>query len=455
MSASSDTIVAKATANGRAGIGVLRISGALVREIADALLGAVPRPRRAVLRLFRDQHGHAIDQGIALFFPSPNSYTGEDVLELQGHGGPVVLETLAERIRELGARDAHAGEFSERAFLNDKMDLTQAEAVADLIDSASASAARAAMQSLRGAFSEAVADLQKDLIALRMHVEAAIDFPEEEIDFLSDAALLGRVDQVRERFDALAQRVEQGRRLTDGVSVVMIGAPNVGKSSLLNALLGEDAAIVTEIPGTTRDLVQADAHIAGVPLRLTDTAGLRETDDRVEQEGIRRSRRALADAEQVLVVVDASQPLGSQVDALTESLLPHQSVSVVCNKMDLVGASNDWPESVEVFGVSCSVFPVSALNGDGIPRLANSLADAVAGGDASEGQFTARQRHVTALTEARSHFDAGVSALEQTRAGELLAEELRLAQQSLESLTGRFTSDDLLGEIFSSFCIGK
>lgn len=457
MDSSSDTIAAKATAAGHAGIGVVRVSGPATAAIAEAVLGRLPQPRRAVFGDFKDASGRTIDQGIALFFPGPASYTGEDVLELQGHGGPMVLEALIQVVREAGARDARAGEFSERAFLNDKMDLTQAEAVADLIDSSSMQAARAAMRSLQGAFSEAVATLGQELILLRTHVEAAIDFPEEEIDFLDDAALRDRIAQVDESFRTLMVSVESGRKLADGITVVLAGAPNVGKSSLLNALLGDDTAIVTEIPGTTRDLIRADAVINGVPVHLTDTAGVRDTSDVIEREGIRRSYAAAASADHVLVVVDIrSDTLASDAAKLLGDLEKGTPASIVANKRDLSDETHKIPKTLRVLDRELPVFAVSALTGEGIESVASYLANEVAGtADATEGQFTARQRHVTLLEAARAHFDDGVAALESTRAGELLAEELRLAQQSLDGITGRFTSDDLLGEIFSSFCIGK
>ncbi|MEM6818198.1 MAG: tRNA uridine-5-carboxymethylaminomethyl(34) synthesis GTPase MnmE [Pseudomonadota bacterium] len=456
MDAPSDTIAAKATAAGHAGIGVVRVSGPATATIAEAVLGRLPEPRRAVFSNFRDLSGCTIDQGIALYFPGPASYTGEDVLELQGHGGPMVLEALMQAVREAGARDARAGEFSERAFLNDKIDLTQAEAVADLIDSSSMQAARAAMRSLQGAFSEAVTALQKELILLRTHVEAAIDFPEEEIDFLDDAALRDRIAQVNGSFSALMSSVESGRKLADGITVVLAGAPNVGKSSLLNALLGDDTAIVTEIPGTTRDLIRADAVINGVPVHLTDTAGVRDTADVIEREGIRRSYAAAATADHVLVVVDIrSDTLASDAESWLSDLETGTPASIIANKCDL-SAANDIPDALSVLNRELPVFSVSALTGEGVDAVAAYLASEVAGTtDATEGQFTARQRHMTLLEAARAHFDQGVAALEATRAGELLAEELRLAQQSLDGITGRFTSDDLLGEIFSSFCIGK
>mgnify|MGYP001795432449 CR=1 FL=1 len=457
MDAPSDTIAAKATAAGHAGIGVVRVSGPATATIAEALLGRLPEPRNAVFSNFRDPSGRTIDQGIALYFPGPASYTGEDVLELQGHGGPMVLAALLQAVRDAGARDARAGEFSERAFLNDKMDLTQAEAVADLIDSSSMQAARAAMRSLQGVFSEAVTALQKELILLRTHVEAAIDFPEEEIDFLDDAALRDRIAHVDGSFSALMSSVESGRKLADGITVVLAGAPNVGKSSLLNALLGDDTAIVTEIPGTTRDLIRADAVINGVPVHLTDTAGVRDTSDVIEREGIRRSYAAAATADHVLVVVDIrSDSLARDAASLLSDLETGTPASIIANKRDLSAAANDLQDTLSVLNRELPVCPVSALTGEGVDAVATFLASEVAGTtETTEGQFTARQRHMTLLEAARTHFDQGVAALEATRAGELLAEELRLAQQSLDGITGRFTSDDLLGEIFSSFCIGK
>ncbi|MEL7311609.1 MAG: tRNA uridine-5-carboxymethylaminomethyl(34) synthesis GTPase MnmE [Pseudomonadota bacterium] len=457
MSSTTDTIAAVATAPGRAGIGVVRISGPEVPNIARQLLGCLPKPRRAMLAHFHDAAGAVIDQGIALYFPGPASYTGEDVLELQGHGGPVVIASICQAAKAAGARDARPGEFSERAFLNDKIDLTQAEAVSDLIDSGSEAAARAAMQSLRGEFSKAVDQLLQALVLLRTHVEAAIDFPEEEIDFLDDAALNERIEQVAQQFDTLMSRVEVGKRLAEGVTVVLVGEPNVGKSSLLNALLEEETAIVTDVPGTTRDLVRADTVIRGVPVHLTDTAGLRDTTDIVEQEGIRRSRKAIEDAQHVLIVVDARTAQADEaIASVLKTLQPHQSATAVFNKRDLVDRGEANAEScLDIDGRSITKLLVSAKERRGIGELRALIGGALMGQNTGETPFTARQRHIASLTEARARFDAGVDALRATRAGELLAEELRLAQQSLDAITGRFTSDDLLGEIFSSFCIGK
>ena len=455
MESAGDTIAARATAAGRGGIGIVRVSGRTAAQVARSIVGHLPEPRVAGVATFRDAHGAPIDQGLVVWFPAPGSYTGEDVVELHGHGGPVVLELIMAAARAAGARDARPGEFSERAFLNGKLDLAQAEAVADLIDSGSAAAARAAVKSLQGAFSEAVTALQAAMVTLRVHVEAAIDFPDEEGDFLDDAALRGRIDAVRSAFDDLQARTRAGRRLADGARIVLAGAPNVGKSSLLNRLLGEEAAIVTEIPGTTRDLIRANAVVGGVPVELVDTAGLRPTDDVVEREGIRRSQGALADADLILLVVEASVPdVAAAAVPTVESLPDSTMLSVLCNKRDLA-PDRVLPGTVVLCDQPVPVLAVSAHDGAGIAELVAHLEDRIGHADTGEGQFTARQRHVAALDAARAHFDAGMAAFEAAHAGELLAEELRLAHDALGSITGRMSADDLLGEIFSSFCIGK
>ena len=446
---SADTIVARATAAGRGGVAVVRVSGpataALVREVA----GDLPRPREAELREFLDADGTPIDTGLVLWFPAPRSFTGEDVAEFQGHGGRVVVDLLIARLCSLGARPARPGEFSERAFLNDKLDLAQAEAIADLVDSGSAQAARAAVRSLQGAFSQAVHALVEQITTLRMHVEAAIDFPEEEIDFLDDAGLRARLDETRAAFDALQRRATQGRALNDGLTVVLAGAPNVGKSSLLNALSGDDTAIVTDIAGTTRDLIETTIDVAGLPVTLIDTAGLRETDDVVEREGVRRSRQAAARADHLLVMVEATGDPLAQAKVLADALPDDIPRTLVVNKIDLVDALPS------IDAGDASVVLVSATRGDGIVALQQRLHEAAGLAGDIGGGFSARRRHLECIETARAHFDAGVARLEQDRAGELMAEELRLAQQALSEITGAFTSDDLLGRIFSSFCIGK
>lgn len=447
--AEPDTIAAVATPAGRGGIGVIRVSGPAARDIAVAVAAPLPEPRRAAYRRFADAAGQLIDEGLLLFFPAPNSFTGEDVVEFQGHGGPVVLDMLMQRLLELGARVARPGEFTERAFLNDRLDLAQAEAVADLIDAGSAQAARAALRSLHGEFSARIHDLVEALIQTRMHVEAAIDFPEEEVDFLSDAALRERLDDVRARFDSLRATANQGRLLHDGLTVVIAGLPNAGKSSLLNALAGTEAAIVTDIPGTTRDVLRERIQLDGLPLHVVDTAGLREAADIVEAEGVRRARAEFERADRLLLVIDASadpqEPL-RELERLPASL----PVTVIRNKIDLTGEPAGESEEQ-----GRAVIRLSAKTGAGMDALKRHL-KASAGFQAQGADvFIARRRHLDALARARDHVEQGAAALKISRAGELLAEELRLAQHALNEITGEFSSDDLLGRIFSSFCIGK
>ena len=442
----SDTIVARATPAGTGGVAGIRISGADVRRIAQEILRQLPTPRYAVLGDFLDGDKEAIDTGLALFFPGPHSFTGEDVLELHAHGGAVVCELLIERVLALGARMAEPGEFSRRAFLNDKLDLSQAEAIADLIDSGSKSAARAAQRSMRGDFSAAVLALNQRVTQLRVHVEAAMDFPEEEIDFLDDAELRQRMDDVEQEFDDLEGVVRQGCLLRDGIQVVLAGRPNAGKSSLLNALAGYDAAIVTDIPGTTRDLVREHLDLEGLPVHIVDTAGLRRDAELVEREGIRRAKQQLAESDHALVIVDVTDkdtPLQSLVDELPDGL----SFTVVRNKIDLT----DEPAGA----ISTDTINVSARTGAGLDELRQRLKNAVGYQGGGEGTMTARQRHLASLNKARRHFHAGRRQLTENKAGELMAEELLQVQNALAEITGQFTSDDLLGEIFTSFCIGK
>lgn len=449
--ADQDTIVAAATAPGRGGIGVVRVSGPLAPVIAAQMLGVQPAPRSVALRPFRGADGEAIDAGIALYFEAPHSYTGEHVLELQGHGGPVLLETLIERIVALGARRARPGEFTQRAYLNDKIDLAQAEAVADLIDAGSREAARAAVRSLQGEFSARVAALNDALIDLRLYVEAAIDFPEEEVDFLSDAELSDRLETVRVLFDDVQAAARQGRLLRDGMTVVIAGRPNAGKSSLLNRLAGHDAAIVTAIPGTTRDVLRERIDIDGLPLHVLDTAGLRESGDAVEEEGVRRARLEMARADRVLFVLDAAQDSLAEAYAdERERLPPDVPVTLVFNKCDLAAGV---PVADTLAGPP-RVY-ISALRGDGIEQLRMHLKQSMGFQTSDAGSISARQRHLDALARARGHVEDGARQLLQSRAGELMAEDLRRAQQALGEITGEFSSDDLLGRIFSSFCIGK
>lgn len=446
-----DTIVAAATPPGRGGVGVVRVSGPKVPEIAATLVGELPQPRHATLSRFLDKAGDPIDVGLALFFPGPQSYTGEHVVELQGHGGPVVVERLVERCVELGARRARPGEFTERAFLNDKIDLAQAEAVADLIDAGSREASRAAMRSLQGEFSSMVQGLTDAVVDLRTYVEAAIDFPEEEVDFLGDQELHDRLATVRCHFDGVAAAASQGRLLRDGITVVLAGRPNSGKSSLLNRLAGYEAAIVTAIPGTTRDVLRERIDIDGLPLHVLDTAGLRESDDEVEAEGVRRARAEMMRADRVLFVIDCSDdPRGRAFEEQRARLPEDVPVTLVFNKIDLDGR---LPMSDTVSGPPR--VHVSARTGIGLDQLRAHLKDSVSFQAAGNGSISARRRHLEALARARACVENGAAALESRRAGELVAEELRLAQQALDEITGVFHADDLLGRIFGSFCIGK
>ena len=435
-----DTIAAIATPPGRGGIGVVRVSGEHARRIAGTMAGRVPDPRQATFAHFRDGDGDAIDNGIVLLFAAPASFTGEDVVEFQGHGGPVVLEALLDRACELGARIARPGEFTERAFLNEKIDLAQAEAVADLIDSASRRAARSAMRSLDGLFSRRVMAIDQAVLGLRVFLEAAIDFADEEIDFLADSDVVERLDGVTTALRELLAETRQGQVLRDGLDVVIAGPPNAGKSSLLNRLLAENRAIVTDIPGTTRDLLFADAEFDGIPVRLTDTAGLREGRDAVEEIGIERARGAVAAADLVLFVVDDTSNACAGPDDLSGARVVH-----VHNKVDLSGRPAGKTASGEV--------RISALTGAGLDTLRQAIV-AAAGVAPGEGAFLARKRHVLALTAAMEHVAAARGHVEQGY-GDLAAEEMRVAQQALGTIVGATSVDDLLGEIFRSFCIGK
>jgi len=443
-----DTIAAAASPPGRGAVGIVRVSGPDAPRIAAAILGALPEPRAATLADFLGADGKAIDQGIALYFPAPHSYTGEHVLELQGHGGSVVVDLLLRRLLELGCRLARPGEFSERAFLNDKLDLAQAEAVADLIDASSQAAAKAAMRTLQGEFSARVRELEAALTELRVYVEAAIDFPDEEIDFLSDAQLQRRLQQVFASFDALSVAARQGVVLREGLKIVLAGKPNVGKSSLMNALAGDAIAIVTDVPGTTRDVLRAQIRIDGIALNLVDTAGLRTAGDAIELEGIRRARDEMLQADHVLYVLDSPAP---QADpAALADVPPGVPVTLVFNKIDLTGgepridAAADPPRA-----------HVSAATGKGLDLLRAHLKASAGLADLGASVFAARRRHLTALTRAREHVEAASRVLRNERAFELFAEDLRLAQRSLGEITGEVGSEDLLGEIFGSFCIGK
>ena len=444
----ADTIAAVATAPGRAGIGVVRISGPAVRKIIEAVTGRALPARTAVLADFLDANQQAVDRGIALFFPSPHSYTGEDVLELQGHGGPAVLRLLLSRCLELGARPAQAGEFTQRAFLNDKLDLAQAESVADLIDASSAAAARGAMRSLSGEFSVRVESLNRGLVELRALVEATLDFPEEEIDFLDRSDALGKLNQLRRNLAALRLAAEQGRILREGTRVVLVGQPNVGKSSLLNRLAGDELAIVTEVPGTTRDPLRLELALDGVPVHVIDTAGLRESQDPVERIGIERAWKEIRQADIALLVIDMTRGLADE-DLQILAQLPVGIIKYfVFNKIDISGDHGG-----ETVTTGHTEIRLSAKTGEGVELLRAAILRGAGWQPSGEDQFMARERHLHALAEAEAALsratDHGRVAIE------LFAEELRLAQQALGKITGAVSADDLLGEIFSRFCIGK
>jgi tRNA modification GTPase len=456
MNVPRETIAAIATAQGRGGVGIVRVSGPLASSAAQAIIGREPTPRYAHYGPFNDDAGQVIDEGLALYFPGPNSFTGEDVLELQGHGGPIVMDMLLQRCLQLGSRLARPGEFSERAFLNDKLDLAQAEAIADLIEASSAQAARNAVRSLQGAFSLRVDNLTEKLIHLRIYVEAAIDFPEEEIDFLADGHVLNLLDNVRDELSTVLREAGQGALLRDGMTVVIAGRPNAGKSSLLNALAGREAAIVTDIAGTTRDILREHIHIDGMPLHVVDTAGLRDTDDKVEKIGVERALKAINEADRVLLVVDATAPEANDPFALWPEFLELRpdpaKVTLIRNKADLSGD----PIALETSADGHVTISLSAMAaGEGLELLRDHLKACMGYEQTSESSFSARRRHLEALRHASAALEHGHAQLTLAGAGELLAEDLRQAQQTLGEITGAFSSDDLLGRIFSSFCIGK
>ncbi|MBF1163701.1 MAG: tRNA uridine-5-carboxymethylaminomethyl(34) synthesis GTPase MnmE [Dechloromonas agitata] len=444
------TIAAIATAPGRGGVGVIRISGSNLLPFAFALTGKSPKPRYATLADFLAADGSTIDTGLLLYFPNPHSFTGEDVLELQGHGGPVVLQLLLARCLDLGARLAEPGEFSRRAFLNGKMDLAQAEAVADLIDAATASAARSAVRSLQGEFSRAIGELNEELINLRMLVEATLDFPEEDIDFLKAADAFGRLERLQRKLAEIFDRAGQGKLLQAGLHVVLAGQPNVGKSSLLNRLAGDDLAIVTPIAGTTRDALRSTIQIEGIPLHIIDTAGLRETDDEVERIGIERSWKEIERSDVVLLLVDSRTGVTEADREILERLPKNLQRITIYNKIDLAGRPSERHDEADGVAISLSV-----KANQGIDLLRQELLR-IAGWHQTEDVFIARERHLRALATAQEHVAGARSVVEGVLpALELFAEELRLAQQALGEITGEFTADDLLGVIFSRFCIGK
>jgi len=443
----ADTIAAVATAPGRAGIGVIRVSGPAVRAIIAGILGRVPKPRAATLCNFCDAKGGTLDRGLALFFPGPHSYTGEDVLELHGHGGPAVLQLVLRRCLDLGARPAQPGEFTRRAFLNDKLDLAQAESVADLIDASSEAAARGAMRSLAGEFSAHIGHLVGALVELRALVEATLDFPDEEIDFLARGDAFKRLAQLRAEVGEVQRAAVQGRILREGARCVLIGQPNVGKSSLLNRLAGDEVAIVTEIPGTTRDPLRHELVLDGVPVHVIDTAGLRESEEPVEKIGIERAWREIGQADVALLVVDVTRGMGEADRAILAKLPENVKKIFIFNKIDLSGGS---PSARKLEGRV--EIRVSAKSGAGLELLRTNILQSVGWRPAEEAQFMARERHLRALQQA----DAALARAScQAKAIELFAEELRLAHQALGEITGQFSADDLLGEIFSRFCIGK
>lgn len=444
-----DTIVAAATPPGTGGIAVVRISGPAADDIGTRISGLLPPPRQAVFAHFVNAAGQPIDQGLVISFPAPNSFTGESVIELHCHGGPLLVSAIIQAAIDIGARHALPGEFSKRAYLNNKLDLVQAEAIADLISSGTEQAARAALRSLSGLFSRAVGELQAKLTALRMYVEAALDFPEEEIDFLSDRALTQKAEELARAFDELSQNAAVGRVLRDGFQMIIIGRPNVGKSSLLNLLSGQDAAIVTAFAGTTRDILREQINIDGLAVELVDTAGLRNDPDRIEAEGIRRAREAISKADAILWIQDASAGEQETITELEPSIQEHMPVIIVRNKIDLT------KELAGDAGSPPGTTNLSAKTGAGIEALRTQIRRLAGFKDLGEGAFTARRRHLAAIEAAMAHFERGRRALADERAGEIFAEELRLAQLALGEITGEFTSNDLLGTIFSEFCIGK
>jgi tRNA modification GTPase len=452
---SGDTIAAIATGAAAGGVGIIRLSGTNAFEIAGAMTAANPAPREARFARIRDRQGEELDQGLLLFFPGPHSFTGEDVAELHCHGGPVLLRTILRECIALGARQADPGEFSQRAFLNDKIDLVQAEAIADLISSSTEAAVRSANRSLSGLFSRRIEELLEKLIRLRVYIEAAIDFPEEEIDFIAESDVLEQLQHIRSILDDLLLAARRGKTLRDGLKLVIAGAPNAGKSSLLNQLAEQDTAIVTDVPGTTRDVLREYIQIAGLPLHIVDTAGLRESPDLVEQEGIRRARNEMQSADRILLVIDDSRyeekaTLDTLLEGYQSELPGGIPVTVLRNKCDLTG---DEPAVTTSNGVT--EIRLSAKSGAGIELLREHLLSSAGLGDSEASDFSARERHIAALEECAEYLQQGYEQLTEHGAAELIAEDLRYAQESLGKITGRFSSDALLGEIFSSFCIGK
>ena len=465
----ADTVAAVATPHGRGGIGIVRVSGPSAGQIGRTITHAeTPAHREVRPAAFHDAAGNPIDAGLVVFFEGPRSFTGEDVLELHGHGGTVVIDMVLEATISAGARQARPGEFSERAFLNGKLDLTQAEAVADLIDGATQAAVRSAMRSLRGEFSERINVLAEDLRELRAYVEAAIDFPEEEVDFLGDGTVLRRLNELQQQLRDVAEAARQGAMLAEGVTVVLAGAPNVGKSSLLNRLAGEERAIVTAIPGTTRDVLSAELDLDGIAVRLIDTAGLHSSSDPVEQEGIRRAEAEIANSDLLLMIVDATEPATAELPVAAEARAVGTRIVHVLNKVDLTAEPASEPAdppdaagapdpagALDLAGAGQEAVRISALTGAGIPALRARLTQVLGLKPQDEGVFSARRRHLEALAAAAGELEGATDAFGRTGAGELLAEDLRRTHDLLGEITGRVSADELLGDIFGRFCIGK
>ncbi len=447
MLLNQDTIAAIATPPGNGGVGIIRISGTLVTEIAKQLLNKSLIPRHALFTSFINNDDSIIDSGISLYFPAPASYTGEDILELQGHGGSVVLDMLLRRVLSLGARLANPGEFTERAFLNNKLDLAQAEAVADLIESSTEQSARSAHKSMQGVFSAQINELVTELTELRIYVEAAIDFVDEEIDFLTDGIVEKRIIRLLQSIQQIQKTAQQGRLLRDGMTVVLAGKPNAGKSSLLNALAGHEAAIVTDIAGTTRDVLRERIQLDGMPLHIIDTAGLRESKNSIEKEGIRRAHEEILKADKILLLIDAREP---ETEELLKTLPASIDITKVYNKIDLLGREPEIKQTEN--GYSCYL---SIKTGAGMDLLKQHLKQSVGFNEATDNVFIARRRHIEAIRAGYQFVESALNQLQVSQAGELVAEDLRQAQMSLAEITGTVTSDDLLGKIFSSFCIGK
>ena len=446
LNQSKETIAAIATPYGNAGVGIIRVSGILASKIAQQLTRQTLIPRQAIFTAFKDEDNQTIDSGLLLYFPNPASYTGEDTIELQGHGGTVVLNMLLKRVLDLGARLANAGEFTERAFLNNKLDLTQAEAVADLIESSTEQSVRSAQKSMQGVFSKQINELVDELTELRIYVEAAIDFVDEEIDFLTDGLVKNKLITLSQKIQTIQKTAQQGQLLRDGMTVVLAGKPNAGKSSLLNALSGQDTAIVTEFAGTTRDTLKERIQIDGLPLHIIDTAGLRDSDNPIEKEGIRRAYQEIQQADKVLLLIDSTKP---EIESVISTLPSNLNITKVYNKIDLLNTTPKVIESNQGTEIYLSI-----KQGKGMNLLTDHLKKSIGFNSETDNVFIARRRHLEALNQGQEFVKSALEQLEN-QAGELVAEDLRQAQNNLAEITGAFSSDDLLGRIFSSFCIGK